>query len=47
MQNLLFGIGSMHSGVLAATAGVIVSVVLLATLLPSHRASPTEALRNE
>jgi hypothetical protein len=50
MQHLLFSVGSVHLGVLAATAGVMVSVVLLATLLPSRaasRVSPTEALRDE
>lgn len=50
MQSQLFGIGSLHPGVLAVTAGVMVSVVLLATFVPSHRASrvsPTEALRDE
>ncbi len=50
MQHLLFGIGSVHFGVLAATAGVMIGVVLLATILPSRSAShvsPTEALRDE
>jgi predicted permease len=50
MRHLLFGIGSVHLGVVAATAGVMVGVVLLATSLPSYsasRVSPTEALRDE
>ena len=50
MQHLLFGIGSVHFGVVAATAGVMIGVVLLATALPSYsasRVSPTEALRDE
>lgn len=50
MRSLLFGVGPVHFGVLAATAGVMLSVVLLASLLPSRRASlvsPTEALRAE
>jgi putative ABC transport system permease protein len=50
MQSLLFGVGAVHPGILAATAGVLISVVLLATYLPSYRASrvsPTEALRDE
>jgi len=50
IQHLLFGIGSVHSEVLAATAGVMIGVVLLATFLPSRsasRVSPTEALRDE
>ena len=50
MRTLLFDVGSLHLGILAATAGVMISVVLLATFLPSHRASrvaPTEALRDD
>jgi ABC-type antimicrobial peptide transport system permease subunit len=50
MQSLLFGVGTLHPGILAAAAGLMVSVVLLATLIPSLRAarvSPTEALRGE
>jgi hypothetical protein len=50
MQHLLFGIGSVHFGVVAATAGVMIGVVLLATALPSYsasRVSPTEALCDE
>jgi predicted permease len=50
MQTMLFGVGSIHLGVLAATAGVMMLVVLLATFLPSHRASrvsPIEALRDD
>lgn len=50
MQNLLFGVGAVHPGVLLATAAVMMTVVLLATFLPSHRASrvsPIEALRED
>jgi predicted permease len=50
MQHLLFGIGSVHVGVVAAAAGVMIGVVLLATALPSYsasRVSPTEALCDE
>lgn len=50
MQSQLFGVGAVHAGVLAATAGVMMIVVLLATFLPSHRASrvsPIEALRDD
>jgi len=50
MQSVLFGVGAIHLGVLAATAGVMMLVVLLAVFLPSHRASrvsPIEALRDE
>jgi ABC-type antimicrobial peptide transport system permease subunit len=50
MQHLLFGIGSVHFGVVAAAAGVMIGVVLLATSLPSYsasRVSPTEALRDD
>lgn len=50
MQSQLFGVGAVHPGVLAATAGVMLLVVLLATFVPSHRASrvsPIEALRDD
>ena len=50
MQKILFGVGAVHVGVLAAAAGVMFIVVLLATFLPSHRASrvsPLEALRDD
>ena len=50
MQSVLFGVGSIHPGVLAATAGVMMVVVLLAVYLPSRRAariSPLDALRDE
>ncbi len=50
MQNLLFGVGSMHIGILSATVGAMTTVVLLATFLPARSASrvpPTEALRAE
>ena len=49
MESLLFGVGSLHLGILAATAGVMITAVLLASFLPSQRASrvsPTEALRD-
>ncbi len=50
MQGVLFGVGTIHAGVLAVTAGVMLLVVLLAVFLPSHRASrlsPIVALRDE
>jgi ABC-type antimicrobial peptide transport system permease subunit len=50
MQSVLFGMGTLHSGVLLGTAAVMLVVVLLAAFLPSHRASqvsPIEALRDE
>jgi len=50
MQSVLFGVGSLHPGVLAATAATMALVVLLATFIPSNRAmrvSPIEALRDE
>jgi len=50
MQSVLFGVGAIHLGVLSATAGVMIVVVLLAVFLPSHRASlvsPIVALRDE
>ncbi|HVU17018.1 MAG TPA: ABC transporter permease [Candidatus Didemnitutus sp.] len=50
MQSVLFGVGSVNPGVLAATAGLMITVVLVATFIPSQRAtrvSPIEALRTE
>jgi cell division protein FtsX len=50
MQSILFGVGAVHAGVLAGAAVVMLIVVLLATFLPSHRASrvsPIEALRDD
>lgn len=50
MQSVLFGVGAVHLGVLTATGGVMLVVVLLAVYLPSRRAaqvSPLEALRDE
>ncbi len=50
MQNMLFGVGAVHAGVLVGAAAVMMTVVLLATLLPSRRASrvsPIEALRQD
>lgn len=50
MQSLLFGVGAVHLGVLAGTALLMLVVVLLATFLPSYRASrvsPIEALRDD
>jgi ABC-type antimicrobial peptide transport system permease subunit len=50
MQNVLFGVGAVHLGVLAVSGVVMLVVVLLATFLPSHRASrvsPIEALRDD
>jgi predicted permease len=50
MQRLLFGIQGLPLGVLGATIGVMLTVVLTATFVPSYRASrisPTEALRED
>jgi predicted permease len=49
MQSVLFGIGSVQLNIFSVTAGVMISVVLSAILLPSlwaSRVSPTEALRD-
>jgi predicted permease len=50
MQSVLFGVGTLHLGVLAATVGIMLSVVFFAIFLPAHRATkinPIEALRSE
>jgi ABC-type antimicrobial peptide transport system permease subunit len=50
MQNMLFGVGTIHLGVLVVAGVVMMTVVLLATFLPSRRASrvsPIEALRQD
>jgi predicted permease len=50
MGRLLFGIRGVPLGVLATTVGVMATVVLMATFVPSYRASrisPTEALRED
>ena len=50
MYSLLFGVDPMNFVAFAITSGIIIIVVLFATLLPSRRASlirPTEALRSE
>ncbi len=50
MQSQLFDVSAFNPGVVALTAAVMVLVVLVATLLPSHRASrvnPMEALRDD
>ena len=50
MQSLLFGVGSLNIIVLFATAGVLLSVVFVALLLPALRAARTDpmvALRAE
>jgi ABC-type antimicrobial peptide transport system permease subunit len=50
MKSILFGVDSLPLSVVAATAGVMMIVVLLASFLPSRRAaqiSPIEALRDE
>ena len=48
MQSVLFGVGALHPGVLAATATVMLGVVFFALFLPSRRAArvnPLDALR--
>ena len=50
MQSVLFGVGGLPPGVLAAAAGLMLGVVFLAMFLPSRRASrinPIDALRAE
>ena len=50
MQSVLFGVGSVDAGVLGATAVTMIAVVLLATIIPSRRATkvdPMVALRAE
>lgn len=50
MQSVLFGVGAVDARVLAGTAGAMIAVVLLATFLPSLRATkvdPMIALRAE
>ncbi|MEO5957743.1 MAG: FtsX-like permease family protein, partial [Opitutaceae bacterium] len=50
MQSVLFGVGAVDARVLAATAVTMIAVVLLATFIPSRRATkvdPMVALRAE
>ncbi|HEY5552520.1 MAG TPA: ABC transporter permease, partial [Opitutaceae bacterium] len=50
MKSLLFDVAAFDPMIVAATAGVLIVIVLLATVLPSRRASrvdPIEALRDE
>lgn len=50
MQSILFGIQPLHPGLFALTAALMSGVVMLAVLVPSHRAaclSPIEALRED
>ena len=50
MQSLLFGVETFSPTLVAITALIMASVVLLASLLPSRQASlvsPNEALRDE
>jgi ABC-type antimicrobial peptide transport system permease subunit len=44
MQSVLFGVGAFQSGILLAAAGVMTTVVLLATFLPSRSASRVDPL---
>jgi len=50
MQSLHFEVAAFDPAIGAGTAGILVTIVLIATLLPSHRASrvdPLQALREE
>jgi len=50
MQSVLYDVQPLHLGIIAGTAALLSIVVLVATLLPSHRASrvsPMEALRDD
>ena len=50
MQSVLFDVGTLHLGVLAATAGILLGVVFFAMFLPSLRAArvnPLDALRGD
>ena len=50
MQSLLFEVAGFDPAVLAGTAGILMIIVFLATLLPSQRAArvdPLQALRDE
>ena len=50
MQSVLYDVTPLHFGIIGGTTAILALVVLLATLLPSHRASrvsPMEALRDD
>jgi ABC-type antimicrobial peptide transport system permease subunit len=50
MKSLLFDVAAFDPVIVATTAGILIVIVLLATLLPSRRASrvdPIQALRDE
>jgi ABC-type antimicrobial peptide transport system permease subunit len=50
MRSVLFEVGSFHPGIVLLAGGIMGSVVMLATLLPSRsaaRVDPLEALRAE
>jgi len=50
MQSMLFGVGALNSGILAATSGMMLGVVFFALFLPSRRAArvnPIDALRGD
>ncbi len=50
MQSVLFGVGAVHAGIIAATAALMLGVVFCAVFLPSRRAArvdPVDALRGD
>jgi len=50
MQSLLFDVGSVHAGIMATAAGIMLAVVACAVFLPAQRAArvhPADALRSD